>query len=83
MRFTDFVSAFNEKQAEDRDRLDSIFMHQLIHKRGGSPVQGSFLFNYGDCTPGVSGANDQQLQREAFILKDETDKEQTLHINVQ
>jgi len=33
--------------------------------------------------PYLQGAYDQQLQRGAFILKDETDKEQTSHINVQ
>jgi len=36
---------------------------------------------HSECGPYISGAYDQQLQRGVFILKEETDKEQTSYID--
>ena len=49
-------------------------------------VNSGIIFQWGDSTPHamhLHGADGQQLQRGAFILKDETNKEQTSHIVVQ
>ena len=65
-----------EEQAKDVSQEN--FLYQLILQKR---VQESFP-NVEIALSIISGADDQQLQCRAFVLKDETDKEQTSHIHV-
>ena len=69
VQFAEFVNAFKEEQAKDLSQEN--FFYQSRNQ-----------FRSGNSTPRVPRADEQQLQCGAFVLKDETDKEQTLHIHV-
>ena len=76
VQLADFVNAFKDEQVEDVSPENFIYL--LIPKKR---VQNrSFPMR---SSPHKFGAYGQQLQRGAFIHKDETDKEQTLHIDEQ
>ena len=74
--FVEFVNAFKDEKDEGVSRKFHV-------STGLHETSSGIISKCGDSTSHAFVADGQQLQRGAFILKIETDKEYTSHIYVQ